>query len=198
MSFTWYYGTEENLKGPFTKAEIRDLIKKRAISPETILWLEYQNTETKKFHKKPYPAIKTEFSVFFPQQTLSAVAADPKVPDYWLWLGAFCPLVISIAGNAIHYSGWEEFPPRVTLSFIVVTIMMFTTLFIGLDVFAMILADYRPPIYAVIISFLYLFPVYYFQRNRRLGRSQFSSFASLACWALALSMHIQMYIQYIA
>ena len=119
MKETWYYGTEGNLKGPFTKAEIRGLIEKKAIFSETLLWKEYENSETKKLEKKSYSAIKTQFSVFFPRHALAA--ADPKVPDYWLWMGAFYPLIATIAWYALYYSGWEPFQLRLMLSFIVIT-----------------------------------------------------------------------------
>ena len=188
MKETWYYGTEEDLKGPFTKAEIQNLIGKRIIFPETLLWLEYEDSKTKKLEKKPYPAIKTQFSVLFPRHALTAVATDPKVPDYWLWIGAFYPFLVAIVWYSLYYRGWEPFPSMQMLRLIAAT-TIFTASFIAIDIFAMIRAGYQPPIYVFIISGFWLFPIYYFRRNRQMGRSQFSSSVSLVCWALALGMY---------
>ena len=199
----WYYGTEENLKGPFTEAEIRGMIedRNRTIFPHTLLWLERVDEKTKEITKESYPAIKTQFFASFSlsQRELAEVAANSGVRNYWLWLGVVSSIIPVIVLYSLYFDGWEPFtlggrPEEVPLLLIMFYYMilsiMIPTLFLLADWIFFMRANYQPMfLREIVIIASFLSPVYCFLRNKRLGQRQTSALLSLAFWLLTIGMY---------
>ena len=198
MRGKWYYGTEENLKGPFTKAEIHGMIDRRSIFPQTLLWLEYEDNKTKQITKKSYPAIKTQFGAFFLPQELTEAAMDSKVRNYWLWQGAFSSIIPVIVLYYLYFGGWNPYlfhsrgGQELSLfanMWIYMLLSMMLTIFLSWDWFLMVQKGYQPVLHEIFCVAFFLSPVYCFLRNKRLGHRQTSALLSLACWLLTIGVY---------
>ena len=191
----WEYGPNGDRKGPFSKKEIQDLIKRKVIMPETPLsrYIERDDYSA----EYDYPAIKTEFSVHFPRGIFIAATKDVRVPDLYMWLGLFSPLFLL---TVIYFVGWDPRNIIWGVPLMLIPFLMFNPfLWIVADSNAVKRRGYLLPtragIYAMtcffaciiceLYSFFVLSPIVYFYfRNIQLRRSLTPVWMSIACLLL--------------
>ena len=175
----WVYSTNRERLGPFSAQEIRELIENGVITPETIL-SEYR-VDRDYLTTNDYPAIKTEFSVYFPREDFVAATKDARVTDYWLWAGVFAPLIFTAILYYIYLMGLEM--PRIALGGVV-----FGAIFMALDAVLMNQKGYKPPMRSIIFSLFFLPMVYFYYRSRQLWRGQTSTWMSAVCLLVVVSV----------
>jgi len=181
----WDYWSNGNRKGPFSKNDIRDLIERGVVTPETRL--SRYNNRNNYSGEDDYAAIKTEFGVYFPRGVFIAATKDDPVPDLYMWLGLFAPLFLLIV---IYFGGLD---PRYNIWGFPFIFLWFA------DDFTMTQRGYlmstRARVYAMscffaclmckLSHFLLLSPIVYFYfRNKQLRRSLTPIWVSLACFLL--------------
>ncbi|MCL2147631.1 MAG: DUF4339 domain-containing protein [Synergistaceae bacterium] len=175
----WSVKLQDEQIGPISKKGIQELIKMGTIKPETRL---------RKYHDRTdYPAIKTEFSVCFPHESYIAATADARVPDYWMWIGVFAPLLYAFASYYMYFLGFEA---RLGLWMSALFILLMIA-----DCSLIVRKGYKPPltalIYTVICAYVFFCPmIYLYYRNNQLRRKQTPTWASAACVLLIFCMSI--------
>ena|GEM_PF-5745842 len=175
----WSVKLEDEQIGPISKKGVQELIKTGAVTPETRIRKYRDKTE--------YPAIKTEFSVYFPRDSFISATVDARVPDYWIWLGVFAPLFYAFAAYYMYFMGFEvRFGIWMSALFILIIIA---------DCSLIARIGYKPPltaiVYTVICSYVFFCPmIYLYFRNNQLRRKQTSTWASTACLLFIVSMSI--------
>jgi len=177
----WVYSTSRERLGPFSAQEIRELIENGVIMPETTL-SEYRANRDY-LTTNDYPAIKTEFSVYFPREDFIAAAKGDQVPDYFLWMAVFTPLFFFVALYFMYYMGSE-------LARIGSTGAVLGIIFMMGDSAVMNQKGYKPPTRAIFYSILLLPMIYFYYRSRQLWRNQASTWTSVACLLLIISISV--------
>lgn len=179
LGVKWAYGPATDRTGPFSTKEIRDLIQKGIITPETLL---------SEYHAKPgrrsepdYPAIKTEFSVYFPDETFTAATKYDQVPDYWMWTAVFIPLLLAIVVYFVYFSGREPISPGIGG-------VLIGAGFMYADCSLMIKRGYKPPFREITYSIFFAPMVYFYYRSKQLKRRQTPAWMSAACLLLIVGM----------
>jgi len=166
LGVKWAYRTESERLGPFSTKEIKDLIKKGSITPETRL-CEYKE-------KTDYQAIKTEFSVCFPHKDFIAATKDAQVSDYFMWIGVFCPIVFFAVLYYVYFMGREVVIGGPVVAYI-------GAFFMGADCVVMIKKGYKPPMRTILYSIFFAPMIYFYYRSKQLRRRQTSTWMSAAC-----------------
>ena len=178
MSWKWAYGPSNERKGPFSWIKIEDLIKKGEITPETRLCNYREKTD--------YPAIKTEFSVYFPEKDFIDATKDAQVPDYWMWIAVFTPVVfLTIIYFYYVFMGLE------LVNIISLAGKFSWACFAYADCLLMARRGFKPParIITIILYAFFDFPMpYFYSRNRQLRRRQKPTWISAACFFLIIGI----------
>ena len=192
----WAYGPQGERRGPFSKKEIRDLIERGVITPETRL--SRYNKKNDYSGVDDYPVIKTEFSVYFPREVFIDATKDDPVPDCYMWLGLFVPLFFL---TIVYFR--EREPLNISFIFISLGVLLSLFLFWYADLNAMSQRGYLQStrariyvmacFYACIICQFYNFTVlslivYFYFRNKQLRRSLAPIWVALAYFLLITGM----------
>ena len=173
----WAYESNGERRGPFSKKEILELIKAGEITAETRL-CEYKKNQD---YKTDYPAIKTEFSVCFPRESFIAATENARVPDYFMWIGVFIPLLFTAILYYAHYIGREPSDISLMIGFIAACWM-------AMDCAVMNKRGYKPPTRAILYAILLAPMIYFYYRNKQLRRRQTSTLVSAICLLLIIGM----------
>ena len=181
LGVKWVYMANNERIGPFSTNEIRSLIKNGVITPETLL-SEYRS-KGDYVKSSDFPAVKTEFSVYFSHKDFTVATKDAQVTDYFMWIGVFTPLFFVAVLYYIYFMGFEI--PRLGPSGV-----MFSAIFMALDAALMNQKGYKPPVRAITYSIFLLPMIYFYYRSRQLWRSQASTWTSVACLLLIISISV--------
>ena len=180
LGVKWFYGPKDERQGPFSQKEIRNLIETGVITSETRL------CESRE--KSDYPAIKTEFSVYFPREDFIAATKDDHAPVFWMWLAVFAPLLFTGFSYFIYFTGRVPMSSSMPLAVFSASFMFIDSVFIARKGYKMLI---RPITYSIFSALIFFCPmIYFYYRNKQLRRNQISTFASVACLLLIICMNV--------